>query len=1498
MTENYDPNSVKLSLEPPYRDDNGKPIPDLRDITQDGQLVFEEKQSPSAALGPQLKRLHELITSRKREFRSITETRVLANGAGIVDSERASGTYWRRPSIFEFSSKPRKSQPTSERYDTTFRGGAIQHERSFGYAQLFARYKQPFCKRRYFYKYEPDRWNCRIWIGDYYPDCASSSDLAPSIIAPTPPQASVAVMNTQIGITTRDAGIRKAAGILRHAALSTAEEIERAGRSGTGGVAQGRHDTGYWATALRLRQACWALLPAALPPGSGSKGSNRTSKDILLGFALEGCTPPPYRRLAHGIIPTNNTQQKNQANDDKPPPLLLFPQLQNRRLRVSLRINGKKYSCPIDSQTGSPAPPGTRTGSTGQTLNNLMRDAQQEVIEHEIFQEATQARFAGILISQLSATLIELDVTQEMSLLFERVAMDEEDLDEEVTVTNPSEADVVTCMLIRQILVVLLARAHRGALLDGMSASSTTPAPNAPAAIRKQVPILGPIVSLLRYHTQGEAFQSTLHHRLDQSLALSGEALLRIEDKHLIQVTFQSPTSLKLHVVQSQITVHDHGQLGSFLRTDVAGRIVQFVQEVGKEFLKEPNKLDRISGEYDRSWFVDRLGWLVYEHLTGSARAGYTQPGLIQSIIKETTPIWRFIDTCANIDISLGVLDVLNVGAKVCACLGTTGTLIKENSSLYASKVLGEVEVISKLTAAIQSGQGKCTCLYPDHAIPACSDKDLCYFDCPGIASRWMDSAFAKKATKIAMANVFLYLSHVHHKAPRRSIRSIRSLGVGTSAAGVVHRIGLGGLSVRRIALLALKCVGLGRPDAWECLNVEEDLESCGGCAYPFFPGQKPGVDCSAIPGVEDVACLMATPTTSTTLSYLPSMLVFASPVPATFSGLGALKSRRTIERPSVEEQYFQALAEEHERAASQARQRLEEARRRQRHQREVEAQLLLQQQLAADNDACDAYAEHMHRRSQAAFIERQKRAQQQDFLRSLFEEQRRTQAERVAELHRKRVEEAKAEQERRRKVQEEAEAEQARRHLAARADDEEKLRQFFQALAIRRSSVPAPSKKAEDIPIPIRVPASAPSSPKVPERSSSPAPSVASDSSDASLNSIAQLQGKYESLRSGFTFPSNLAFAPSKGPVTPASAPTLLYNPTNAPVHAYENALTNLLTELDAVESFGDEHVRDVRRSLVKSVEAELETLEEKKRAAWRGQQETVAPTVVEPISPPAEPTLVPEPVSVSQPEADPTPRTIELGSVSTYVPTDDSSDPVSWLATRLSEAPESEDNEVKVVRENLLVSLSTPATGTLVVETQPAETQVQAGPATVDPIESEISAPQPSEPTISGMPEPSAESTSTPAESSTEPADESVPEPEVTETHTPGSLPEPTVTQLKVEQVAEQDSSSVDELSTLAPESESTLISSVGVVSEPELIAKDEETPIPTQVESTPTQPKSENESEVNAPSPIKEAASATFVHIYPDSDSDSDIDLNIDLASEIGEADKKSGDEFELI
>lgn len=36
----------------------------------------------------------------------------------------------------------------------------------------------------------------------------------------------------------------------------------------------------------------------------------------------------------------------------------------------------------------------------------------------------------------------------------------------------------------------------------------------------------------------------------------------------------------------------------------------------------------------------------------------------------------------------------------------------------------------------------------------------------------------------------------------------------------------------------------------WECLNTASNLEACGGC-----PGTEGSVDCSALPGVADVAC-------------------------------------------------------------------------------------------------------------------------------------------------------------------------------------------------------------------------------------------------------------------------------------------------------------------------------------------------------------------------------------------------------------------------------------------------------------------------------------------------------------------------------------------------------------------------------------------------------------------------------------------------------------------
>jgi len=119
------------------------------------------------------------------------------------------------------------------------------------------------------------------------------------------------------------------------------------------------------------------------------------------------------------------------------------------------------------------------------------------------------------------------------------------------------------------------------------------------------------------------------------------------------------------------------------------------------------------------------------------------------------------------------------------------------------------------------------------------------------------------------------------------------------------------------------------------------------------------------------------------------------------------------------------------------------------------------------------------------------------------------------------------------------------------------------------------------------------------------------------SRKAIADILSKFSSLKSGFTFPTTLDFLPSpEGVSTPT--PRLAYTPNNAPLHQYEHLLTGLLTQLDAVESYGDAEVRKIRKDAVKEIEKELEELDGRKVHEWRRQFEPAASEVmaIEPIS------------------------------------------------------------------------------------------------------------------------------------------------------------------------------------------------------------------------------------------------------------------------------------------
>jgi hypothetical protein len=136
----------------------------------------------------------------------------------------------------------------------------------------------------------------------------------------------------------------------------------------------------------------------------------------------------------------------------------------------------------------------------------------------------------------------------------------------------------------------------------------------------------------------------------------------------------------------------------------------------------------------------------------------------------------------------------------------------------------------------------------------------------------------------------------------------------------------------------------------------------------------------------------------------------------------------------------------------------------------------------------------------------------------------------------------------------------------------------------------PPPSTSLSMAPAPAAT--SAETSTPAPPSTPAPAP-TATFTRKPSLEALDRLSTTFSHLTSTFTLPA----ADFSRPSTPgrSSSPTthLSFTTANRPIHEYEAALSKLLTELDAVDSDGDDAVRMRRRELVKSVEAALAELD-----------------------------------------------------------------------------------------------------------------------------------------------------------------------------------------------------------------------------------------------------------------------------------------------------------------
>ncbi|KAJ7591048.1 subunit 17 of mediator complex-domain-containing protein [Mycena floridula] len=556
---------TRLSLERPYADENGNPIPILLDITAEGEHTYETKESPAKLLGENLRRI---FIERGHDFFDRNNGHILENGVLIAsesaqpdddtdsdedeeDKEEGSGGMMNTDDLYKMRMEIMPQLYTSL--------GEMTHAREL-LSLILSSAPNP----------QP-------------PSSESVPLLSATSVTKPPPIPSVQAFNAQLTIGGKDEALRKAADVFK----SAAQSMER-GRT---------RSEKYWVDALKIRRGNWGLVPAPLPFGAPTgKGADKTSKDFLVSYGLEEALPA-FRRQAVGRMTS-----KDDALD-----ALEFPYRQRTRLRVSVTsidLSGERIGCQHTIQIHDES-----------TIDGSLKSAQQEIVEREIF--SLLVREAGNLptvSARVSERLIVIDAAQGTEVKFELVDSDQTSL------SSPSQPLLqAKCDIIYHVLHALLLRRHLFLKSQRLAGGGTLRPDLLPPLV------LQPIIDLLQY----EVFCERVHFELDSVLRalkkasvpcalrfnavgeagkelvaffveinrrpMGGEAVLRIDDRHTVRLTFVSPSSLTAHLSQATLTISSIPQLRQLLADEVERYLLQRICELGLQLCSGVGGI----------WFVD-----------------------------------------------------------------------------------------------------------------------------------------------------------------------------------------------------------------------------------------------------------------------------------------------------------------------------------------------------------------------------------------------------------------------------------------------------------------------------------------------------------------------------------------------------------------------------------------------------------------------------------------------------------------------------------------------------------------------------------------------------------------------------------------------------------------------------------------------------------------------------------------------------------------------------
>ncbi|KAH9951596.1 subunit 17 of mediator complex-domain-containing protein [Amylocystis lapponica] len=549
----------RLSLERPYKRDNGEPIPTLLDITPDGQHIYEVKEDASTIAGQNLRRIFA------------------ERGADFFESRKQSKT-----------SEPQTDSQEDPPDDT----GAGESPQAMNPDELF-KMRTELLPQLHVALGEMSQARDLLTLLLASPTLSQSSQppsssLGVTLVTKPPPVPSLRAFNAQLTVGSKDKALRKAADLFKSAATSM--EIGRI------------RGEKYWVDALKIRRGNWGLVPAPLPLGSATgKGADKTSKDFLVAFGLEE-SPPLFRRRAIGRMPTYESDASE----------LEFPLRQRTRLQVSITttdsdgIHHTAQNCVLPPDNAS--------------LEGSLRAAQTEVVEQELFSMLiNEAGNLPTASARVSERLIVIEAAQGTDLRFELVDGDMAESPAS-SQTEGATCDLIFAALHVLLLRTHAFLKSQRLMRTSVSRSGLFNVVQTPRLLQPVIDILQYRTFCERVHTELGMVVRVLHQagiptklhfeavggsgeELVAQLIegapkpIGGETLLRFDNRHTLRFTLISPSSLIAHLPQATLTIASIPQLIQLLVDEVSGCILNRICDIGSEMCS------RVSA----TWFVDLL---------------------------------------------------------------------------------------------------------------------------------------------------------------------------------------------------------------------------------------------------------------------------------------------------------------------------------------------------------------------------------------------------------------------------------------------------------------------------------------------------------------------------------------------------------------------------------------------------------------------------------------------------------------------------------------------------------------------------------------------------------------------------------------------------------------------------------------------------------------------------------------------------------------------------